>query len=89
MLFRSTGASTTAPAATLNNEIIFIPTSFTGDTVVVQFYAWSDYGPDLFLDNIVIEEVPACPPPTGLSVLGVGAANATITYCDRIRSICG
>ena len=64
----------------MDNEIVFIPTSFTGDTVVVQFYAWSDYGPDLFLDNIVIEEVPACPPPTGLSVIGTGATTATITY---------
>ncbi len=78
--FATSGASITAPASTLDNEIIFIPSSFTGDTVVVQFYAWSDYGPDLFLDNIVIEEVPACPPPTGLSVLSVGAATATITY---------
>ena len=48
--------------------------------MVVQFYAWSDYGPDLFLDNIVIEEVPACPPPTGLTVLGAGATTATLTY---------
>jgi hypothetical protein len=78
--FATTGASTTSPSSTLDNEIVFIPTSFTGDTVVVQFYAWSDFGPDLFLDNIVIEEVPACPPPTGLSVIGTGATTATITY---------
>jgi hypothetical protein len=75
----STG-STTAPPATLSNEIVFIPSSFTGDTVIVQFYAWSDYGPDLFLDNIVIEAVPACPPPTNLSVIATGASSATITF---------
>ncbi|NDD36390.1 MAG: fibronectin type III domain-containing protein, partial [Flavobacteriia bacterium] len=75
----STG-STTSPPATLSNEIVFIPSSFTGDTVIVQFYAWSDYGPDLFLDNIVIEAVPACPPPTNLSVLATGASSATITF---------
>ena len=78
--FATAGASTTSPSATLNSEIIFIPSSFTGDTVVVQFFAWSDYGPDLFLDNIVIEEVPACPPPTGLTVVSTGASNATIAY---------
>ena len=78
--FATTGASTTTPAPTLDDEIIFIPTSFTGDTVIVQFFAWSDFGPDLFLDNIVIEEVPACPPPTGLSVLGAGATTATLAY---------
>ncbi|MDP5067653.1 MAG: right-handed parallel beta-helix repeat-containing protein, partial [Schleiferiaceae bacterium] len=78
--FAMATGSTIAPPATLSNEIVFIPSSFTGDTVIVQFYAWSDYGPDLFLDNIVIEEVPACPPPTGLAVLGAGATTATLTY---------
>ena len=78
--FAMASGATTTPAAVLSNEIIFIPSSYTGDTVQVQFYAWSDYGPDLFLDNIVIEAVPACPPPTNLSVIATGASSATLTF---------
>ena len=74
------GVSTGAPGSPMDQEIVFIPSTFTGDTVVVQFYAWSDYGPDLFLDNITIEAQPACPPPMGLSVIGTGSSSATVTF---------
>ena len=60
--FATTGAGTTTPASTMDQGVVNIPSSFTGDTVVVGFYAWSDWGPDLFLDNIMIEpQTLTCP----------------------------
>lgn len=69
-----------APSATLDQGIVMIPTSFTGDSVIVEFYAWSDFGPDLFLDNLVIEAQPACPPPTGVSVFAVTSSTAMVAF---------
>jgi hypothetical protein len=79
--FATTGAvGVGAPSATLDQGIVMIPTSFTGDSVIVEFYAWSDWGPDLFLDNLVIEAQPACPPPTGVSVFAVTSSTAMVAF---------
>ena len=74
--------SSTAPAATLTSEVVYIPTSFTGDTIVVQFFAWSDYGPDLFLDNIEIEEA-GCPLPVITQVSSTSSSSTFSWYSSN------
>lgn len=61
--FDSPGATTSSPG-TLVNEFQYLPTSYTGDTVVFKFIAHSGYGPDVFFDNFLVEAIPTCPPPT-------------------------
>ena len=78
--FATTGATISSPGSTYDQGLVMIPTSFTGDSVIVEFYAWSDWGPDLFLDNLVIEAQPSCPPPTGVSVFAVTSSTAMITF---------
>ena len=79
--FATTGAvGVGAPSATLDQGIVMIPASFTGDSVIVEFYGWSDWGPDLFLDNLVIEAQPSCPPPTGVSVFAVTSSTAMVAF---------
>lgn len=78
--FSTTGATISTPASTLDHGMIMVPSSFTGDTVIVQFYGWSDWGPDCFLDNIEVKAQPACPPPTNVSAFGVQATSANITF---------
>jgi len=54
------GATSQAPGtgviATIN-----IPDSYNNTTFWIRFYAYSGYGYDLFIDNVVIEEIPAEP----------------------------
>ena len=78
--FATTSGTISAPSTTLDQGIVMIPTSFTGDSVIVEFYGWSDWGPDLFLDNLVIEAQPSCPPPTGVSVFAVTSSTAKVAF---------
>jgi len=61
--FDSPGATSSAPG-TLVNEFQYLPTSYTGDTVVFKFIANSGWGPDVFFDNFTVEAIPSCPPPS-------------------------
>ncbi|MDA9262372.1 fibronectin type III domain-containing protein, partial [bacterium] len=60
------GAQSTAPGS-FKNEVINLDSSYIGQNVLVRFIATSGYGPDCFVDNVILEEVPSCPRPTLLS----------------------
>ena len=78
--FNTPGASVSAPAPVLTRDIAYLPTSFVGDTVVLQVYGWSDYGPDLFVDFVTIEAQPACPEPIQLSAANMTSSTAAISW---------
>ncbi|MDB4089585.1 fibronectin type III domain-containing protein, partial [Flavobacteriales bacterium] len=60
------GAGNTAPG-TFKNEVINLDSSYIGQNVLLRFVAVSGYGPDCFVDNVILEEVPSCPRPTLIS----------------------
>lgn len=57
--------------------------AYTGDTVVIYFHGTSNYGSGdayLYLDNVVLEILPACPKSTGLRTVMVGDTLATLAW---------
>jgi hypothetical protein len=63
------------------NEIAFLdPTTYTGDTVIVQLYAISDWGPDLFIEDFYVEAIPTCLVPNNLATSNVTASSADLSW---------
>ncbi len=72
--FTSPGAQSTAPPVSqpfIEEIIVLDSAKYTGHNVSVRLWAISDYGPDLFIDNFYVEQVPSCIPPSA-SGMGVG-----------------
>jgi len=61
------GAGSTTPGTFVSESIILDSTKYKNANVMVRFQAFTDYGPDLFIDDVVIEEIPTCPEPSLLS----------------------
>jgi hypothetical protein len=78
--FNTPGAGSTTPATAFTHTIAYLPSSLVGQTVIAQLYAWSDYGPDLFVDYITIEAQPACPEPLQLGATGITDVAATLNW---------
>ena len=57
--------------------------AYTGSQVIIYFYGKSNYENGdayLYLDDVMIEEIPDCLRPTGLKVVEVGADTATLAW---------
>ena len=61
------GAGSTTPGSFVSESVILDSTKYKNASVMVRFQAFTDYGPDLFIDDVVIEEIPTCPEPSLLS----------------------
>ncbi len=51
------GAGNTNPGS-YKNELVNIPNAYLGQNVMIRFVGTSDYGPDLFIDNVLVAEPP-------------------------------
>ena len=56
------------------------PLTYTGQLVVVQFWANTDFGPSCFINDFNVEPLPACPRPQNEAMVSIGAASADITW---------
>jgi hypothetical protein len=74
------GATSTAPGSFVQS--VYIDLSAFGGTVLVQFYATSGYGPDLFVDNVYVDGIPQCPPPSGLAATNITQTSADIDWTE-------
>jgi len=89
-IFHIDGPSFTTPAAQSqapttgpwSNEMILLP-SYAGQNVQFRYTAWSDYGPDLFLDNICVEQTPSCFTPDSLVAYDITPTNATAAFREN------
>ena len=57
--------------------------AYTGDTVVIYFHGTSNYGTGdayLYIDDVVMEILPACPKTTGLAATIVGDVTASFAW---------
>ena len=54
---------------------------YAGKTIMLQFYATAnyDYGA-IFVDNVSVREIPACPKTTGLNLVSVSATEASFAW---------
>jgi len=81
--FTTPGAGNTAPAPTANfiQEIIPLdPATYTNQNILVRFRGNSDFGPNVYVDDVIVEQLPACPQPSGLSSFNVGAYSTSLTW---------
>ena len=78
--FNSPGAGTTVPG-TFVDTTVYLPTSWIGSNAIFRFVANSDFGPDVFFDNFVVEAIPTCPEPIASVVAGsVSTTSAGISW---------
>ncbi|KAB2805440.1 right-handed parallel beta-helix repeat-containing protein [Phaeocystidibacter luteus] len=73
------GAATTSPGSGVS-EIMLLPLHYTGQEVEFQINGHSDFGPRAYVDNFVVEEVPACLGPIGFTVVALTDTSVAITW---------
>jgi hypothetical protein len=75
------GAGNTTPGS-FKNEVINLDSSYIGKNVMVRFIAVSNYGPDCFIDNVILEKVPSCPRPTLLSHFALFSDSVALNWVN-------
>ncbi|GCD80822.1 fibronectin type III domain-containing protein [Schleiferia thermophila] len=78
--FNTPGAGNTTPAPTFSESIIQLPSSYVGKNQRFEFHARSGFGPDLFIDEIYVENIPACPAPQNFVSIGNTATSAAFSW---------
>ncbi|MCT4623830.1 MAG: hypothetical protein N4A46_09430, partial [Schleiferiaceae bacterium] len=73
------GASNTSPGS-FAQEIIALNTSYTGDSVEFEFYGYSGYGSDAWVDDFLVEALPLCPEPLALGAKSITSSSATLFW---------
>lgn len=77
----SGGSNTTLNAGSWVTEKINLdPLVYTGDTLKIRFRGISDWGPNVFIDNVIIEQLPACPEPSFDNFSNITSTSADISY---------
>jgi subtilisin-like proprotein convertase family protein len=77
--FGGTGATTgvfTPTAAQWATKAIALPVG----TNKIVFRGISGFGNNLFIDNVTVEPIPSCLPPTGLTTTAIGPTTATLSW---------
>ena len=82
--FNSPNSGTTTPPPSISDfipELFYLDSAtYVGQTAVVEFVAYTDFGPNAFIDDLVIEAVPACPEPTQLTATLIQGYQATLNW---------
>ena len=74
------GAGNTAPGSYVSSGDIDL--SAYGNSIQIRFYATSDYGADLFVDDFRIREMPTCPDPTAQTEANITTSGADLGWTD-------
>jgi hypothetical protein len=72
--------TTPAPAAGFIRETILLPSAYVGQLVTFRFRFNSGFGPNVYIDNFIVEELPLCPEPVAASTVNIGVNYATGTW---------
>jgi|GEM_PF-3116875 len=72
------GAGNTNPGTFVTTDLIDI--SSFGDQVLIRFFGYSDYGPNCYIDNLIVNEAPSCPQPIDLSATAIATTSADLTW---------
>lgn len=77
----NTPNSTSISPGDYQEEILILDSAkFTGQVVEIRFLAISGFGPDVFVKDIKVEQVPACPFPTNIAVTNITDTSALVTW---------
>ncbi len=83
--FTTPGAANTAPAPAGNfiqESINLDPAIYTGQDVVFMLRFNSGFGPSVYVDDFIVEALPACPQPTSLSVASTTSNSASVSWTN-------
>ncbi len=72
------GAGNTTPGTFVSTDLIDI--SSFGDNIKIKFYGYSGYGPDCYVDNVVVADAPPCPQPVDLGTSGITTNGANLIW---------
>ena len=78
------GAGNTSPGSFVATSDIDL--SSYGNNIIIRFYAYSGYGPNLFVDDVTVRETPSCPDPTSQSVSNITTSGADLGWTDASGS---
>ena len=71
----------TCPSEQAQQELVEIDLSaFTGQDVYIAFHIVDDYGTSFFIDNVVVDVLPSCLKPQGVTLDSVSATTATLYW---------
>ncbi len=80
----SDGAANTAPGSFKNEVVNLDSATYINQDIMVRFIAVSGYGPDCFIDNVKIEEIPSCPRPSLLSSYALFSDSVALNWTNGI-----
>jgi len=82
------GFSNTNPTVdpSITETIILDSATYTNKVIQVRFRAISGYGADLYIDNLIIEEIPTCFAPNALTATNVTGSSADLGWTDNNTS---
>jgi hypothetical protein len=72
------GAGNTNPGTFVTTDLLDI--SSFGDQILIRFFGYSGYGPDVYIDNLIVNEAPACPQPIDLGATAIATTSANLTW---------
>jgi hypothetical protein len=72
------GAGNTTPGTFVSSD--FISLSSFEDQIKVRFFGYSGYGPNCYIDNVIINEAPTCPQPIDLGAINISTVSADLTW---------
>ena len=83
--FNSPNTSATAPPPDsdfIQEAVNLDPSVYTGNDVIFRMVFNSGFGPDVFVDDFIVEALPSCPEPTSVTAVTVNAYDATLSWSN-------
>ena len=80
------GAGNTSPGSFVTETIILDSATYTNKTIQIRFVGVSNWGPDFFVDNVIVEAIPNCPDALNLNSYNVTATSAMINWSNTAGS---
>lgn len=81
--FSSPNATNTQPPPSASDFIVntsYLPPTYIGQVAEFELIALTDFGPNLYIDEFSVSQVPPCTPPIGLAVGNTTSSSGQITW---------
>ena len=75
------GAGNTEPGSFVSSG--YLDLSSYGNSLLIRFFATSGYGPDLFVDNVVVQEAPSCLNPSAQTESNIGQTSVDLGWTEN------
>ena len=80
------GAGNTSPGSFVEEIFLLDSATYTGKDVSFQFIANSGFGPDAFIDDFLVEAVPACQEPLSPTLIAATDSSITLSWISNVDS---